>query len=133
MAKASKSTDPDYLGKLALYEKLVATLPGVERKGEANPYTSLNGHMFSYLHPSGDLALRLPEDVRAEFLKAHKSQLFEAYGVVQEEYVRAPEKLLADTRRLSPYFKASRDYVAALKPKPTTRPKAGAKKPAAKK
>ena len=43
--------------KLALYEKLVAANPGVERKGATHPYTSLNGHMFSWLHPSGSLAL----------------------------------------------------------------------------
>ena len=35
--------------KIALYEKLVAALPGVERKGADNPYTSLNGNMFSLL------------------------------------------------------------------------------------
>jgi len=34
---------------LSLYEKLVATLPGVERKGDTVPYTSVNGHMFSNL------------------------------------------------------------------------------------
>ncbi len=38
--------------KLALYEKLIATNPKIKRKGAANPYTSLNGHMFSYLDPS---------------------------------------------------------------------------------
>jgi hypothetical protein len=47
MAKpAAKALPSD---KLALYEKLVATNPNVERKGDSVPYTSLNGHMFSYL------------------------------------------------------------------------------------
>ncbi|HWY45931.1 MAG TPA: hypothetical protein VNX70_01020 [Bryobacteraceae bacterium] len=40
-------------GKLELYEKLVATNPKVERKGATVPYTSLNGHMFSYLSKEG--------------------------------------------------------------------------------
>src|SRR5271165_94612 len=39
--------------QLESYEKLTATNPGVERKGATHPYTSLNGHMFSCLHPSG--------------------------------------------------------------------------------
>ena len=39
--------------KLALYEKLVKTNPKIERKGAANPYTSRNGHMFTYLNQSG--------------------------------------------------------------------------------
>ena len=34
---------------LASYEALVATGPGVERKGKTMPYTSVNGHMFSFL------------------------------------------------------------------------------------
>lgn len=57
--------------KLALYEKVVASLPGVERKGASNPYTSLNGHMFSRLDPSGRLSLRLPADEREKFLKKY--------------------------------------------------------------
>ena len=45
---------------LALYEKAVGAMPGVERKGDTMPYTSLNGHMFSVLHKDGSVALRLP-------------------------------------------------------------------------
>ena len=43
-----------------LYDKLIATNPKIERKGNANPYTSLNGNMFTLLH-EGKLAIRLPE------------------------------------------------------------------------
>jgi hypothetical protein len=47
--------------KVALYEKAVATLPGVERKGAANPYTAVNGNMFSLFSAvTQSLALRLP-------------------------------------------------------------------------
>src|SRR5262249_42230938 len=54
----SKSAPPSYPpAKLALYEKLVATHPNVERKGDTIPYTSLNGHMFSYIGKNGDVAL----------------------------------------------------------------------------
>jgi len=34
---------------LELYDKLIAALPGVERKGATMHYTSLNGNMFSFL------------------------------------------------------------------------------------
>jgi hypothetical protein len=50
--------------KQALYDKLLASNPKIELKGAANPYTSRNGHMFTYLDPSGTLALRLPEKER---------------------------------------------------------------------
>ncbi|HEY2461767.1 MAG TPA: hypothetical protein VGI16_13225 [Candidatus Acidoferrum sp.] len=109
--------------KLALYEKLVQTNPKLERKGAANPYTSLNGHMFTYLNPSGSLALRLPKEEREKFLLAHKTTLFEAYGVVMKEYVKVPDALLKDTKKLQPYFQLSYEYIKSLKPKPTKKPK----------
>jgi hypothetical protein len=79
--------------KLELYEKLVRTNPNLKRKGAANPYTSLNGHMFSYLNPQGVLALRLPQDARQKFLTKYNTTLFEAYGTVMKEYVTIPDHL----------------------------------------
>ena len=108
---------------LELYEKLVATNPKVERKGATVPYTSLNGHMFSYLSKQGKLALRLPTAERDGFLKKYKAKLCEAYGKVQPEYVEVPDSLLASTKELKKYFDASFDYVSSLKPKPTSKPK----------
>src|SRR6476660_7239738 len=97
MAKAAAAVPPD---KLELYERLVATNPNVERKGATVPYTSLNGHMFSYLSKEGKLALRLPPGEREAFLKKYKTKLCEAYGIVQKEYVEVPHSLLASTREL---------------------------------
>src|ERR1700693_5271691 len=118
MAKPAAEAVP--LEKLVLYEKLVATNPSVKRKGATVPYTSLNGHMFSYLSKDGKLALRLPAGEREAFLKKYKARLCQAYGVVQPEYVEVPDSLLASTRELKKYFNCSYDYVSALKPKPTT-------------
>jgi TfoX/Sxy family transcriptional regulator of competence genes len=105
--------------KVALYEKLVATIPTLVRKGDANPYTSLNGNMFTLLHQSRTLAIRLPEARREEFLKKYKTTLFEAYGVVMKEYVTVPDELLTNTRALQKYLEASYEYAKTLKPKPT--------------
>ena len=120
MAKPTK-TAAVQADKLALYESLVATNPKVERKGATVPYTSLNGHMFSYLSKQGKLALRLPPTEREEFLKKYKAKLCEAYGIVQPEYVEVPDSLLASTRELKKYFDASYAYVGSLKPKATTK------------
>jgi hypothetical protein len=121
MAKPSTKTVPS--DKLALYEKLVATNLAVERKGATVPYTSLNGHMFSYLSKEGKLALRLPAEEREAFLKKYKAKLCEAYGVVQPEYVEVPDSLLAKTQELKKFFDCSYAYVGSLKPKPTAKPK----------
>jgi hypothetical protein len=54
--------------KIVLYEKLLAAVPGIERKGADNPYTSINGNMFSLLlSPTGRMALRLSTDERDSF------------------------------------------------------------------
>ncbi len=112
--------------KRELYEKLVATNPDVERKGATVPYTSLNGHMFSYLSKEGNLALRLPADVREAFLEKYKAKLCEAYGIVQPEYVEVPDSLLASTPELKSYFDRSFEYVKTLKPKVAAKKKKAA-------
>jgi hypothetical protein len=113
---------------LELYEALVATNPKVERKGAAMPYTSSNGHMFSFLTKSGSLALRLPSKERDAFLKKYKTSLCEQHGAVLKEYVVVPDALLKKTKELKPYFDTSFAYVTSLKPKPTTKKKPAKKK-----
>src|ERR1700759_3107313 len=72
------------------YNKLVATNPKIERKGLNVPYTSCNGHMFSYLEKDGLLGLRLPEELLEEFLKKYKTTLFKSYGIIKKEYALVP-------------------------------------------
>jgi hypothetical protein len=119
----SKETAGAPVDKLALYEKLVATFPTVERKGATVPYTSVNGNMFSYLSKADVLALRLPENMREAFLKKYKAKLCTQYGIVQKEYVEVPEALLKKTPELKPYFAASLEYAQGLKAKPSAKKK----------
>jgi TfoX/Sxy family transcriptional regulator of competence genes len=105
--------------KSELYDKLLATHPKIKRKGAAMGYTSLNGHMFTLLGPSGTLALRLPAEEREKFFKKYKTTLYEAYGAVMREYVAVPDALFRNTKEMQKYLVVSYDYVATLKPKPT--------------
>jgi TfoX/Sxy family transcriptional regulator of competence genes len=113
---ASKRNEPD--ANVDLYDKLIATNPKIERKGAANPYTSLNGNMFTLLHQSS-LAIRLPEDKREEFLRKYNTTLFTAYGTVMKEYVAVPDALLKKTKELQKYLEFSYEYAKTLRPKPT--------------
>lgn len=116
---------PSYEGPaeaLERYEALVATNPDVDRKGAKNPYTSRNGHMFSFLGPDGTMALRLPDDRYQEFLATFDSGPVESYGAVMRGYVSVPGDLLADTNALKPWFDVSHDWIGTLKPKPTKKP-----------
>jgi TfoX/Sxy family transcriptional regulator of competence genes len=113
MPAGKKSVSSD---KEALYDKLIATNPEIERKGDANPYTAINGNMFTLLHESR-LAIRLPEGEREKFLKKYKTKLYEAYGAVMKEYVAVPDTLLEDTKELKKYLDLSYEYAKALKSK----------------
>jgi hypothetical protein len=117
-----------YTANLALYDKLVAAVPGVERKGDTVPYTSHNGHMFTYLSKAGVMALRLPEKARAAFLKKHATRLSTQYGIVQKEYVEVPDTLLRKTAELAKYLKVSFSYVGELKPKSAAKKKSADKR-----
>jgi TfoX/Sxy family transcriptional regulator of competence genes len=119
MPSKKKSATND---RTALYEALIASIPAIERKGDANPYTSLNGNMFTLLHQQ-KLAIRLPETEREKFLKKYQTKLFEAYGTVKKEYVAVPDELLENTKELKKYLVSSYEYAKTLKPKPTTKKK----------
>ncbi len=109
--------------KVALYNQLVALHPNAVMKGDTIPYTSLNGHMYSFLSKQDDLALKLPVDERVKFLEKYKTRLVENYGIIQKEYVVVPDSLLQRIEELLSYFAISYNYVNTLKPKPTPKSK----------
>jgi hypothetical protein len=109
-----------YIGpakSLTLYERLVEATPGVERKGATMPYTSRNGHMFSFLDPTGSMALRLPPDARQEFIAQYQTRLAEQHGHTMKEYVVVPDGLLDRTDDLAAWLARSQDWIGTLKPK----------------
>lgn len=89
---------------LALHDLLLAAFPEVERKGASMPYTSINGHMFSFLTPEGKLALRLSAGEREAFLERYETKLCEQHGSVMKEYVEVPDALFAETEDPRPHF-----------------------------
>lgn len=101
--------------KIELYNKLIASQPGAVRKGDAMPYTSLNGHMYSYFTKDDFVALKLPEDERLKFIAQYKTTLVLQYGIVQKEYVVVPDSLLEKTGELKAWFSISYNYVSTLK------------------
>src|SRR5580658_4945361 len=102
---------------LALYEKLVATNPDVERKGATVPYTSANGTMFSFLTAAGTLALRLPPDQLEPFFQKFSTTHPVAYGKVMKDWAAVPDSLLANTKKLRKYFDLSYQHAANMKSK----------------
>lgn len=106
-----------------LYDLLIDSIPEIERKGKTMPYTSVNGHMFSFLSKEGVMGLRLSEDDRESFIETFRSSLMEQHGRVMKEYVVVPDSLLRETEKLSEFLRRSFTYVSSLKPKPTKKQK----------
>ena len=105
--------------KLEMYDTLIDSHPEIERKGVTSPYTSLNGHMFTYLSKTGSMGLRLPKDEREKFLERYKTTLYEQYGTIMKEYVKVPDSLLKNPEEMKKYLDISFAYIMSLKPKPT--------------
>ena len=111
----------DYPGPpeaLERYREVVAACSGdAEVKGAKNPYTSRNGHMFSFLDRDGTMALRLSEELIDEYRKSHSTEPVMQYGSVMRGYVAIPAELFADVDSLVGWFDRSYEWIGTLDPK----------------
>ncbi len=114
-------TDIPIAKDLKVYEALIAAHPGIERKGKKNPYTPMNGNMFSFLAADGSICIRLSETDSMAFAGAYDAPPVVQYGAVMKEYIAVPDMLLADSEALTAYFEKSVTFARSLKPKPTKR------------
>ena len=88
-----------------------------EVKGSKNPYTSRNGHMYSFITPEGTMALRLSDELADEFSANYATGEVRQYGAVMRGYVSIPDDLFADTAAIADWFQRSHDWIGSLPPK----------------
>ena len=103
--------------KVKRYDKLVAMCPRFVRKGKTGPYTSANGHMFSFLNKDGELGFRFSKEVQQTYIDEWKSDFFKSHGATMRGYVVVTEPMFEDMNRLAEYLNESYDYVMSLEPK----------------
>ena len=109
--------------KMKLYDRLIASIPEIVRRGDTVPYTKLNGSMFTQMNKSGSVGLRLSKEDREKFIERYDTELFVTYNTIMKEYVCVPDELLERTDELAEYLALSLKYAKTLKPKPTTKKK----------
>jgi hypothetical protein len=107
----------------AIYDDVVGKLEGVERKGKTMPYTSLNGHMFSFVSQEDTVGVRLSKIDREESLENHEEAMIIQHGHIMKEYVRVPAAFFENVDLLKEILEQSHAYVASLKPKATKKSK----------
>jgi hypothetical protein len=114
MAKAKYAGPAD---RLALYEELVASVDGVERKGAANPYTSRNERMTSFIDKEGEVSIRLDKTDREKFIEQYDSRISMQYGKQMKEFAVVPVGLLERQDEIRSWFVRGWEWVGTLAPK----------------
>lgn len=106
-----------------LYDELLKNYPDLKRKGKTSAYTSMNGHMFSFIAPEGFLALRLSKEDKKKYNESINSSDVIQYNSVMNGYVEITDEIFKDMDRVKVYFEQSLDFVRSLKLKPTKKKK----------
>ena len=106
-----------YKEKLAHYGQLVESCDGFDRKGKTMPYTSANGHMFSFLNKNGDLGFRFSKEIQEKYIKEWNSSHVVSHGAIMKGYLLVTNEMMNDLDQLKEYQLESCEYVKTLAPK----------------
>jgi hypothetical protein len=92
---------------------------GLPIKGKANPYTSMNGNMFSFLSKDGAICLRLSKDNQATYWQAHGGEPVTQYGSVMQGYVALTDDVLNNADLRNRWFDECLTDAQVLPARPT--------------
>ena len=104
---------------LERYQAVVKASGNGEVKGAKNPYTSRNGHMFSFLDAEGVMALHLSAELEAEFRSRYESGPVVQYGRTMRGYSSVPTEILDDTEVLREWYDRAWEWIGTLNSKPS--------------
>ena len=107
---------------LELYDAQIAAHPTIERKGAKNPYTSVNGHMFSCMNKDGEVGVRFEKKEQEAMIEKYHAKQFMSYGAKMRWYVAVPISVL-ESEKFHEWLDRSYAYVTSLEPKPTKKTK----------
>ena len=99
---------------LKIYDGIVKTCNGFERKGKTMIYTSSNGYMFTLLNKAAEIGIRLPKEEATKFMQDYDTGHYYSYGAKMKDYVLVPESLWENKKLMVSYFEQSYDYVNSL-------------------
>lgn len=107
-----------------LYTQYIKEWGKVERKGKKNPYTSLNGHMFSFIDQTNEyLAVRLSKEGKQAYNDKYNLGDVIQHNSVMNGYVEIPKDKFQDKEFVFKMLNESYDFVSSLKPKPSKKKK----------
>ena len=112
------SAYPGPVEALERYRAVVEASENSDLKGAKNPYTSRNGHMFSFIDPDGVMALHLSAELETEFRSHYESGPVVQHGRTMRGYSSVPAELFDDAELLR-WFELAWEWIGTLDPKPT--------------
>ena len=101
---------------LEIYDKIIASLPNITRKGKATPYTSTNGYMFTFITKEKELAMRFSHKQIEDIISQGGSEVMQ-HGKLVKDFVLIPRSWLVDSTRIAELVMNSFDHTNSLKPK----------------
>lgn len=113
----------EYDQKLARYRDWVSAWPDQKVKGKANPYTSLNGNMFTFLDKTGLLAIRLSSADKTAYETQFGTGDVIQHNAVMRGYVPLIDALWSDEEARQIWWEKCWDNAQSLPPKPTKKSK----------
>jgi TfoX/Sxy family transcriptional regulator of competence genes len=102
---------------LIIYDTIVDSCKGFERKGKNMIYTSSNGYMFTLLNKAAEIGIRLPKEEATKFMLKYDTGHYYSYGAKMKDYVLVPESLWQDKELMVSYFEKSFAFANSLPPK----------------
>lgn len=99
---------------LKIYDEIVAKCERFDRKGKSVPYTSANGHMFSFINKSGEFGIRFSKEVQEKLIKEFNSDYFYSHNAQMKGYVLIPQEIFIDQEKVKDLLNQSYDYVMSL-------------------
>ena len=99
------------------YSTILNDFSALELKGKTTPYTSLNGHMTSFLSKEGTLGLRLDNETREEILKNDEIKPMFQHGRPMKDFLEFSLDFMQNDDEIKEVFVKSVEYCERLKPK----------------
>lgn len=117
MNTGSLKTNP---AVLTAFDRMIAGVEGVERRGATMPYVAVNGNMYAMINKADTIGLMLSDKDFATFISTYNAKPFESIpGLQTKNFVAIPPTMYVDLRTMQMWFKLGYAYAARLPAKPT--------------
>ena len=100
--------------ELAFYDMLVTKCDRFDRKGKTSPYTSANGHMFSFLSKNAEIGFRFSKDTQEKYFEEFTTSYLMSHGAKMKGYITVTEEMKKNEGLLLRLINESFDYVMGL-------------------